>query len=71
MWKYYENNYDYQFVAGLLTVEQDKISRAVRPRVGWAVREMSRGKKRSTSEEPSVGGTTGWLRRLVQRVLGG
>jgi len=75
VWKYYENNYDYQFVAGLLTVEQDKINRAVRPRVGWAVREVSQAKKRSTSsyaeEESSVGDTTGWLRRLVQRVLGG
>jgi hypothetical protein len=38
VWRYYETNYDYQFVAGLLTVEQDKTSRAIRPRAGWAVR---------------------------------
>ena len=39
VWNYLGNNFDYQFVAGVLTVEQDSSSRAVRPRIGWAVRQ--------------------------------
>jgi hypothetical protein len=75
VWKYYDNNYDYQFVAGLLTVEQDKTGHAIRPRVGWAVREalhdINRRSPTYANEESSVAGTTGWLCRLLQRVLGG
>lgn len=39
VWEYLKKEYDYQFLAGVLTVEQDKESRAIRPRIGWAVRE--------------------------------
>lgn len=39
VWKYLDKEYDYQFLAGVLTIEQDKDSRAIRPRIGWAVRE--------------------------------
>lgn len=39
IWEYLGKEYDYQFLAGVLTVEQDKHSLAIRPRIGWAVRE--------------------------------
>ncbi len=39
VWNYLGTEYDYQFLAGVLTIEQDKTTRAVRPRIGWAVRE--------------------------------
>jgi hypothetical protein len=38
VWDYLGKKFDYQFVAGVLTVAQDKESRAIRPRIGWAVR---------------------------------
>lgn len=38
VWEYRGTNFDYQFVAGVLTVTQDADTRAVRPRIGWAVR---------------------------------
>jgi hypothetical protein len=38
VWDYWGNKFDYQFVAGVLTVAQDKTSRAIRPQIGWAVR---------------------------------
>ena len=38
VWEYLGKEYDYQFLAGVLTIEQDKDSRAIRPRIGWAVR---------------------------------
>jgi hypothetical protein len=41
VWDYWGTEYDYQFLAGILTVEQHPISRAIRPRIGWAVREAS------------------------------
>ncbi|OAI48435.1 hypothetical protein AYO44_06890 [Planctomycetaceae bacterium SCGC AG-212-F19] len=42
VWEYLKKEYDYQFLAGVLTIEQDKDSRAIRPRIGWAVREARR-----------------------------
>jgi hypothetical protein len=42
VWEYLGKEYDYQFLAGVLTIEQDKDSRAIRPRIGWAVREAPR-----------------------------
>ena len=41
VWEYLGKDYDYQFLAGVLTIEQDKDSRAIRPRIGWAVRPAS------------------------------
>jgi hypothetical protein len=38
VWDYLGKDHDYQFVAGVLAVSQDPDSRAIRPRVGWAVR---------------------------------
>ena len=38
VWDYYGTRYDYQFVAGVMTVTQDPDTKAIRPRVGWAVR---------------------------------
>ena len=40
VWSIYKE-YDYQFLGGVLTIEQDKESRAIRPRIGWAVRPAS------------------------------
>jgi hypothetical protein len=42
VWDYLGKRFDYQFVAGVLTVAQDKESRAIRPRIGWAVRQAAR-----------------------------
>jgi hypothetical protein len=38
LWRYLGQDFEYQFVAGILAIEQDKASRALRPRIGWAVR---------------------------------
>jgi Domain of unknown function (DUF4419) len=38
VWDYLGKRFSYQFVAGILTVAQDKESGAIRPRTGWAVR---------------------------------
>jgi Domain of unknown function (DUF4419) len=38
VWDYLGKRFNYQFVAGVLTVAQDKESGAIRPRIGWAVR---------------------------------
>jgi hypothetical protein len=42
VWEYLKKEYDYAFLAGVVTIEQDKDSRAVRPRIGWAVREAAK-----------------------------
>jgi hypothetical protein len=42
VWEYLRKEHDYQFLAGVLTIEQDKDSRAIRPRIGWAVRPASK-----------------------------
>ena len=42
VWEYMGTKYDYQFLAGVMTIEQDKESRAIRPRIGWAVRPAPR-----------------------------
>jgi hypothetical protein len=39
VWEYLGKPFDYQFLAGVLTIEQNKESRAIRPRIGWAVRQ--------------------------------
>jgi hypothetical protein len=38
LWDYLGTRHDYQFVAGVLTIEQEEESHALRPRIGWAVR---------------------------------
>jgi hypothetical protein len=50
VWKYLGKEFDYQFVAGVLTVAQDKESRAIRPRIGWAVREAQDGTIQAEAE---------------------
>jgi hypothetical protein len=42
VWDYFGKDHDYQFVAGVLTVSQDRDTGAIRPRVGWAVRPAPR-----------------------------
>jgi hypothetical protein len=37
-WEYHGETFDYQFVAGVLTIGQDPDTKAIRPRAGWAVR---------------------------------
>jgi hypothetical protein len=46
VWEYLETKFNYQFIAGVLTVAQDKESRAIRPRIGWAVRQTRQDMKR-------------------------
>lgn len=38
-WKYYNQEYDMEFIAGFTSYTQDKETLAVRPKIGWAVRE--------------------------------
>ena len=42
VWDYLDQKFDYQFLAGVLTVQQHQESRAIRPRIGWAVRQAPR-----------------------------
>jgi hypothetical protein len=53
VWRYRGERFDYQFLAGVMTVTQETETRAVRPRIGWAVRPTP------TCEPKSV-----WDRRL-------
>jgi hypothetical protein len=39
-WHYHSETFDYQFLAGVLAVTQDADTKAIRPRIGWAVRPM-------------------------------
>jgi hypothetical protein len=43
VWDYLGTPFDYQFVAGVLAISQDADTRAIRPRVGWAVRPAPAG----------------------------
>ncbi len=47
-WHYRGEKFDYQFLAGVTAVTQDAATRALRPRIGWAVRPTP------TSEPKSV-----------------
>jgi hypothetical protein len=38
VWEYVGQKLDYQFLAGVLAVTQDAQTKAIRPRIGWAVR---------------------------------
>lgn len=38
VWTYLDTEFDYEFLGGLVAVEQDQQTLAVRPKVGWAVR---------------------------------
>ncbi|MBA4192744.1 MAG: hypothetical protein C0467_32665 [Planctomycetaceae bacterium] len=38
VWQYLDKSFDYQFLAGVMAITQDPGSKAIRPRVGWAVR---------------------------------
>jgi hypothetical protein len=46
-WHYRGETLDYQFLAGVMAITQDKATRAVRPRVGWAVRPTPAAEPRS------------------------
>jgi hypothetical protein len=50
VWDYLGTDYDYQFVAGVLTITQDRGTGAVRPRVGWAVRPAPAGPPNDAAE---------------------
>jgi hypothetical protein len=41
VWHYRGGDHEYEFVAGVVAVEQDRATLAVRPRAGWAVRPCS------------------------------
>jgi hypothetical protein len=43
VWKYRGTEFDYQFVAGVLIITQDAVTRTIRPRIGWAVRQTPTG----------------------------
>lgn len=43
VWDYYGEKFDYQFVGGITAINQDADTRVVRPRIGWAVREVPNG----------------------------
>jgi hypothetical protein len=46
-WHYRGESFDYQFLAGVLGVSQDSATRAVRARVGWAVRPVPSSESKS------------------------
>jgi Domain of unknown function (DUF4419) len=46
-WNYHGEILDYQFLAGVMAVTQDTATRAIRPRIGWAVRPTPTSEPRS------------------------
>jgi hypothetical protein len=52
-WEYEGEGFDYQFLAGVTAVTQDGGTRAVRPRVGWAVRLTPKGEPKSDWDRES------------------
>jgi hypothetical protein len=46
-WQYRGEKLDYQFLAGVTAITQDADTRAIRPRVGWAVRPTPTSEPRS------------------------
>jgi Domain of unknown function (DUF4419) len=40
-WDYYGTYFKYEFIAGVLGMTQDKDTQAIRPRIGWAIREVA------------------------------
>ncbi|WP_255552707.1 DUF4419 domain-containing protein [[Phormidium] sp. ETS-05] len=38
-WRYYSTEYNMEFIAGFTSYTQDKETLALRPKIGWAVRE--------------------------------
>lgn len=51
VWHYLGGRFDYQFLAGVMAVTQDAGTKAVRPRVGWAVRPTPTGEPRSVWDQ--------------------
>jgi hypothetical protein len=49
-WHYLNETFDYQFLAGVMAATQDPDTRAIRPRVGWAVWPASTGEPRSVRD---------------------
>jgi len=50
-WEYHDEKFAYEFVAGVTAVTQDATTKAIRPRIGWAVREAPSGPPRSVWDE--------------------
>jgi hypothetical protein len=49
VWKYLGKTFEMEFVAGFIGIVQEKKTKALRPEIGWAVREMTENR---SSEEP-------------------
>ena len=47
VWQDRREKFDYQFLAGVMAVTQDAGTKAIRPRVGWAVRPTPTGVPKS------------------------
>jgi hypothetical protein len=56
VWHHQGTDHEYEFVAGVVGVEQDPATLAVRPRVGWAVRPVGWRASRSDQMRPTGGG---------------
>jgi len=50
-WHYHGQSFDYQFLAGVMAVTQDSATKAIRPRVGWAVRPTPTSEPKSVWDE--------------------
>jgi hypothetical protein len=53
VWHYHHMKFDYQFLAGVMAVSQDADTRAIRPRIGWAVRPTPTSEPRSVWDRGS------------------
>jgi hypothetical protein len=40
VWEYLCRRFDYEFIAGMIGIEQDRQTMGLRPRIGWAVRAV-------------------------------
>jgi hypothetical protein len=53
-WKYYEREFDMEFVGGLIGVRQDRESLSLRPEIGWAILDKERISKIKAQEQARV-----------------
>ncbi len=52
-WDYHHEKLDYQFLAGVMAVTQDAATKAIRPRIGWAVRPTPASEPKSAWDQES------------------
>ena len=68
-WLYYDQIYEMEMLAGFAAYSQDKDTRAVRPRISWAVRDVGAvpvSRKQWWVEAAKEGAIPDWARRVLK-----